>query len=430
MHNLAPSADSCYDNFMRMKEVHARCARTSASEDGVKLGVHCAPTESGHLRRLKAWDYSKGASLFISISTEPRRPLFGKVTASGEVLLSPLGKAALEALEAMPRFNPGLSLFGHVVMPDHVHFNCHLAAGLAEPLKLLGKAIRGFKAVTTRAYLAGCQPANSCGQRPQGSTSVRAQCARTSTGGAGESGGGRPLGTRGAGESEGAGALRPHTGEAAPRRFPTIWQEGYHDHLCLSRGFIDSTERYIAYNGRKWALMHGAGALRIFEPLSSPRLDLGDYWKGVGNLALLDPAQPMVSLRISREVRDITAVVARMENAAEKGYTVASGFVSKGEQAVRDMLCSKAGARLIHVRPSCIPNIRFRPESAYVQAFAENRCLELGKGNEEVAFDRAACLDVNPEIIEMVKAGSGLSLYFKADGLYKLGSDGQWHKTV
>jgi hypothetical protein len=176
--------------------------------------------------------------------------------------------------------------------------------------------------------------------------------------------------------------------------------------------------------------MHGAGALRIFEPLSSPRLDLGDYWKGVGNLALLDPAQPLVSLRVSREVRDIAAVVTRMEKAAEKGYVVASGFVSKGEQAVRDMLCGKAGARLIHVRPSCIPNARFRPESVYVQAFAENRCLELGKGNEEVAFDRAACLDVNAEIIEMAQSGNGLSLYFKADGLYRFGSDGQWHKTT
>ena len=404
-----------------------------------------------------AWDYSKGASFFITISTEPRRPLFGKVAPNGDILLSPFGHEVLAALEAIPRFNPGLSLFGHVVMPDHVHFNCHLAAGLAEPLKLLGKAIRGFKAVTTRAFLAGSQPANPCGQWPQGSNSVRAQCARTSTGGAGESGGGRPLGAHAAGESGGgrplgahaagesggghplgkhaageSGGGRPlgaHTGEAATGRFPSIWQEGYHDHLCLSRGFIDSTERYIAYNGQKWALMHGAGALRIFEPLSSPRLDLGDYWKGVGNLALLDPAHPMVSLRVSREVRDIAAVVARMGKAAEKGYTVASGFVSKGEQAVRDMLCGKPGARLIHVRPSSIPNARFRPESVYVQAFAEGRCLELGKGNEEVAFDRAACLDVNAEIINMAQSGSGLSLYFKADGLYKLGNDGQWHKT-
>ena len=44
------------------------------------------------------------------------------------------------------------------------------------------------------------------------------------------------------------------------------------------------------------------------------------------------------------------------------------------------------------------------PASAYVQAFAEGRCLELGRGNEEIAFGRAACLDVNAEIVEMAKS--------------------------
>ena len=303
--------------------------------------------DKSHNRRLRAWDYSKGASFFITIVTEPRRPLFGEVASDGAVLLSPLGEVVQASLEAMPRLNPGFLLFGHVVMPDHVHFNCHLVAGLAEPLKLLGKAVRGFKAVTTRAYLAA-HPLAASG-REASLVEVRAHCARTQV------------------------EVRAH----CARTTPSIWQQGYHDHLCLSRDFIDSTERYIAYNGMKWALMHGEGALRIFEPLASPRLDLGDYWKGVGNLALLDPAQPIVSLRVSREIvtqEAIAAVVARMERAVEKGYAVASGFVSKGEQAVRNMLCAKAGARLIHVRPSCIPNARFRPEGqrGYIAHSAES----------------------------------------------------------
>ena len=369
--------------------------------------------DKSHNRRLRAWDYSKGASFFITIVTEPRRPLFGEVASDGAVLLSPLGEVVQASLEAMPRLNPGFLLFGHVVMPDHVHFNCHLVAGLAEPLKLHGKAVRGFKAVTTRAYLAAHPLAASgraathplaASDREASLVEVRAHCARTQV----------------------------EVGAHCARTTPSIWQQGYHDHLCLSRDFIDSTERYIAYNGMKWALMYGEGVLRIFEPLASPRLDLGDYWKGVGNLALLDPAQPIVSLRVSREIvtqEAIAAVVARMERAVEKGYAVASGFVSKGEQAVRNMLCAKAGARLIHVRPSCIPNARFRPESAYVQAFAEGRCLELGKGNDEVAFGRPACLDVNADIIEMAQAGEGLSLYFRREGLYRFGGDGQWHRA-
>jgi REP element-mobilizing transposase RayT len=51
----------------------------------------------------------------------------------------------------LPRFNPAIALFDWVVMPDHVHFSIHLAAGLDEPLKTLGAAIRKFKTFTSTA---------------------------------------------------------------------------------------------------------------------------------------------------------------------------------------------------------------------------------------------------------------------------------------
>ena len=107
-----------------------------------------APKAIKRYRRFKGWDYTKGASLFITIATEPRRPLFGEIK-GGRVVLTPLGEKVAEALQAMPRLNPGLRLFGWVVMPDHIHFNCALVAGLEEPLKVLGWAIRRFKNYTT-----------------------------------------------------------------------------------------------------------------------------------------------------------------------------------------------------------------------------------------------------------------------------------------
>ena len=107
------------------------------------------PEDKSHYRRLAAWDYAKGASFFITLALADRRPLFGRIE-RGAPVLSPLGEEVLASLEAIPRLNPGLSLFGHVVMPDHVHFNCHLAAGLSDPLKVLGFAIRRFKNHTTR----------------------------------------------------------------------------------------------------------------------------------------------------------------------------------------------------------------------------------------------------------------------------------------
>lgn len=327
-------------------------------------------------RRFAGWDYAKGASLFVTIATAPRRTLFGKV-GQGKVLLADLGRIVAESLEAMPRYNPGVSLFGHVVMPDHVHFNIHLAAGLDEPLKVLGKAIGRFKVYTTKqAKLMGL-----AGQSPAISTNG--------------------------------------DGQAGPG---LLWQQGYHDWLCLSRDFIDSTERYIAYNPLKWELMHGSDArLRIHEPLSSPRLDASDYWKGVGNLALLSAASPIVSLRVSRRVCDVSAVVRRMESAVDKGYTILSGFISPGERAVLSMLAGRKDARFIRMRPSCIPNARFRPESACVAPFMEERYLEIARGNDEVDFGRAACLDLNGEIAQIATAAAGLAVYFTEHGLKVLG---------
>jgi len=183
---------------------------------------------------------------------------------------------------------------------------------------------------------------------------------------------------------------------------------------------IDSTERYIAYNPLKWEVMYvSGGGLRVVEPLFSPRLDVGDYWKGVGNLALLGDDVKMVSLRVSREVASpeaIAEVVKRLEAAVDKGFVVISGFISKGECAVRDMLCRRPDARFVRILPSCIPNRRFKPESAYIEPFAEGRYLEIAQGNDETEFGRAACLDLNAEIIEIATAGEGLSLYWKADG--------------
>ena len=59
-----------------------------------------AMPESGKIRRyrrFKGWDYTKGASLFITIATEPRRPLFGRIV-NDATALSPLGEKVKEAI--------------------------------------------------------------------------------------------------------------------------------------------------------------------------------------------------------------------------------------------------------------------------------------------------------------------------------------------
>ena len=343
-------------------------------------------------RRCLAWDYARGASLFITISTEPRRPLFGRVD-GGVMRLSPLGEKVAESLAAMPRLNPGLRLFGRVVMPDHVHFNVALAPGLSEPLKVLGNAIRRFKNYTTKVERSST--INTAGQ-PAHSSTINA-----------------------GGEIEHG--LASVDGRVALGQ--KLWQQGYHDRLCLRREFIDATERYIRYNPLKWQLMHGADrALAIHEPLDSPRLDANDYWKGVGNVALLGEGEKIAAVRISRRcgAAQIDEALRRLDRAVDLGYVILSGFVSPGEKALRDRLCARPDARFIRILPNGIPNARFKPESRYVPAFAAGRYLEIARGNDDVEFSRGACLDYNAEIVEIAHSGEGLALYWRETGVKRL----------
>ena len=330
-------------------------------------------------RRFQGWDYSRGASLFITILTSPRRPIFGQV-AGGEMKLSPLGEEALFSLESMPRYNPGLFLFGRVVMPDHIHFNCHIEAGLKEPLKFLGNAVRRFKNHISKV--------------------ARAQLA-----------------------TSGVQAFRGPGNPESPSCSRAIWRQGYHDRLLPSEPIMKATERYITYNPAKWELMKNRpAALRIKEPLDSPRLDPNEYWKGVGNTSLLEESNKIVSVRISRKLSEnqLKGVEKRVKSAIEKGFTILSGFISPGEKLIRDLCCRNKSARFVRILPSIMP-LAYKPESAYVEAFLENRYLEIAKGNEEVEFGRAACLEYNEEIVKIATAGEGLAVYWRPEGLQRLG---------
>ena len=107
-----------------------------------------------------------------------------------------------------------------------------------------------------------------------------------------------------------------------------------------------------------------------------------------------------------------------METAIDKGFTILSGFISPGEKLVRDLCCRNKNAKFIRILPIMMP-LAYKPESAYIEAFLENRYLEIAKGNEEVEFGRAACLECNDEIVKIATAGEGLAVYWRPEELQK-----------
>ena len=315
-----------------------------------QMEIYAMEQEIHHYRRFRGYDYRQGASLFISISTEPRMDCFGTVR-NAKVLLSPLGTEVFQSIKAIPRFNPDISLFGHVLMPDHTHFRVYLPPNLPEPLKILGNAMRKFKTYTTTV---------------------------------------------------------------ARKKFgmSQLWQQGYHDWLCLSRNFIESVERYIAYNPLKYELFNNQPELfHVVEPLIASRLDPADYWKGIGNISLLSTDMPIASLRVSRSIQDFRSVLSQVAKLVEEGYAILSGFISPGEIAVRDMLIANPHAKIIHILTESMP-YSYKPDSRYLLPLQEGRFLEIARGNAPAEFSRQTCLDLNQEIIEIAQAGLGKCLYF------------------
>ena len=302
------------------------------------------PMKIAHYHRFADYDYSRGASLFVSLSTGPRRRLFGEVVAPGEMILSPFGKEVFAAIEFTFAKSPGFTLYGHAVLPDHCHFRFYLAPGVenAAAAALINSVVGRFKSYTTHLY-----------QRKYGGHGV-------------------------------------------------LWQEGFHDWLCMSREMIDSVERYIAYNALKWWLRNGGGRslMALHEPLKSPRLGQSEFWRGI-NATDLDWGRPLVALRVSRRCRasEVAALVARISAKAGE-IAIISGFISAGEREVFAALLADPAARLIKVSPYALPH-DYAPSVGLMPAIAEGRLAIIARGNSPEEISRAACLDYNARIVEI-----------------------------
>ena len=336
-----------------------------------------------YYRRFHGYDYSRGASLFITMATDPRASLFGRVR-HAMVERSDFGDQVFKALEAIPDFNPGFRLFEHELMPDHLHCNLYLPPLTRGGARDSGEGTQGGGARDWE------QDAANRAQLQRLGAAIRKFKTFTTT------------------------LARKSLGMA------TIWQQGYHDRICVSRRFIDAVTRYIKYNALKYELMYNQPEFMcIHEPLDFCRLDAEDFWKGMGNVALLDERNKVLSLRVARKTRDIGKVVARMEDAVRAGYTILSGFISPGEVAVRDMLLKNQNAKFIHVLPSCMKN-GHRPDSRYLKPLQEGRFLELAEGNDESEFGRSACLQLNEEIVKIACAGEGLGVYWHDERAWQI----------
>jgi REP element-mobilizing transposase RayT len=70
--------------------------------------------------RLKGWDYSSSGLYFVTICTQNRECLFGKIS-RGEMELNESGQIVAQCWKDIPKHFPHAELDEFIVMPNHVH---------------------------------------------------------------------------------------------------------------------------------------------------------------------------------------------------------------------------------------------------------------------------------------------------------------------
>ena len=104
-------------------------------------------------RRMTAIDYSQAGIYMITMATEGRKPLFGKVVADAQSVArmekSQLGEWVNKEIEQIPRHYPQIRILSKQVMPDHLHFILYVTEAL--PVHL-GRVINGFKSGCNKGY--------------------------------------------------------------------------------------------------------------------------------------------------------------------------------------------------------------------------------------------------------------------------------------
>lgn len=311
-----------------------------------------------HYHHYYGYDYSRGAVMFVTTSTEPRQRVFSTIE-GGKAIPTDFGRMALHELFVTTQRVPEVKLSRYVLMPDHVHLLLWIKPGQSDGLARLGRFVGGFKRAVRQRW--------------------------------------KELGHEGA-----------------------LWQEGYHDLICLDHDFIEGVKLYIDYNPLKWELMHTEkGLIPIREPLDCAWLPDGTYWKGIGRCDLLDGSRKLCSVRISRRVAEplFPQMLSRFQDALAKGFCLVSTFLSPGERALYQMLASK-GAEFVHIKGTAIPVV-YRPTIHETPLFAAKKLLVLGRQTDEREVRRADCLALNDAIAQMALASDGAAVYVKEGGRFE-----------
>ena len=225
----------------------ARCWAWIGASRQEEAGWKPAPTKDGGAGvvrgerpgrpgRLREYDYAQDGAYSVTVCTDWRTHLFGRVT-DGRMELNAVGRIVEKVWHELPEHYPHVELDAFVVMPDHVHGIVVFVGGDSEAGSDSGPTL-GSVTVGSRPEEAGLKPAptqNEARTQDEAPTKVRRH-----------------------GLSEVVRGFKTYSGRRVNglRGTPgvAVWQRGYYEHVVRNEEDMNRIRQYFQENPLRWSL--------------------------------------------------------------------------------------------------------------------------------------------------------------------------------
>lgn len=307
-------------------------------------------------RRCVDNDYTARRMYMITIVTEGRKALFGKVVGRSEAVepsvevphieLSSLGKAVDNIWQTIGEHHPEVKVVALQMMPDHLHAILFVREKMEKPL---GKVLLGVKQACNKAFRE---------VMPEGVVAVAQQHAQRERGNG------------------------------------LLFSKGFNDQILLREGQLERWRNYLKDNPRRLLMKReNPDLFRVQRGL----MYAGQSFSAIGNRFLLErpiKLQVQCSRRISDE--ELKAKLHDCLRTARQGAVLVSPAISQGEKTIM-RAAFEEGLPLIYLQENGFTDLA-KPGGKRMEACARGQLLILAPWehhNEKMIIKRGQCLELN-----------------------------------
>ena len=333
-------------------------------------------------RRCLDHDYTGRCIYLLTLVTEGRRPLFGRLEGKSDaipgsddqprVVLSELGQEVQRNFYDIEKRYPEIRVVALQMMPDHLHGIVFVEEKMDQHL---GQAISGFKAGCNKSYrrIVLGQDVPSVVALPQQTKRQRP-----------------PRSTY-------------------DRNHGLLFASGYNDRILLRAGQLERWLNYLADNPRRLL------AKREHPDLFKVRFGIevaGQKYAAIGNRFLLErPLKRQVQCSRSLSDEEIEATVSQYLKEAQAGAVLVSPSISEGEKRVMRAALN-AHLPLIFLSPISFTPFT-KPGGEFIEACAHGDLLILAPWENRTTTQRLSrqeCLALNEMARTLCTSGPNIGL--------------------